>query len=100
MSVPQSVAAVLKEHVTLELECLDRLYLNGYIPQLQCEGGVVQFFRKHRGATFASSALMGPISEGFVREIERFVRAHGLPVVEFAKGQRKDDVAQVLLLVF
>jgi hypothetical protein len=94
MSVPQSVADVLHEHVTLELECLDRLYLNGYIPQLQCEGGVVQFFRKHRGAPFASSALMGPISAAFVREIERFVHQHQIPVVEFAKGQRKDDVAQ------
>jgi hypothetical protein len=100
MSVPQSVAEVLREHVTLELECLDRLYLNGYVPQLQCEGGVVHFFRKHRGATFASSALMGPISEGFVREIERFVRQQEIPVVEFAKGQRKDDVAQEHLRAF
>lgn len=100
MSVPRSVTEVLRDHVTLEVECLDRLYLNGYIPQLQCEGGVVHFFRKHRGAVFASSALMGPISEAFVREIERFVRQQQLPVVEFAKGQRKDEVAQEHLRAF
>ena len=37
MSVPRSVAAVLAEHVTLEVEGIDRMYLNVYIPGLQCE---------------------------------------------------------------
>ena len=61
---------------------------------------MVHFYRKHRGATFASSALLGPTSDAFVQEIERFVRKHGIAVVEFAKGQRKDDVAQESLRDF
>jgi hypothetical protein len=54
---------------------------------------VVGFFRGHRGATFASSALMDPISKGFVAAVHRFCRDRGVPLVEFVKGQRKDDVA-------
>ena len=56
MTVPQSVATILKEHVTLEVEGIDRMYLNVYVPKLQRELGVVAFFRYHRGAIFASSA--------------------------------------------
>jgi hypothetical protein len=56
MSLPRSVAAVLREHVTLELESIDRMYLNGYVPGLQYESGVAAFFKKHRGHSWASSA--------------------------------------------
>ena len=93
MTVPKTVAAVLRDHVTLEVEGIDRMYLNVYIPQLQRELGVVGFLRNHRGHRFASSALLAPISEAFVQAIERFTQAHGIPLLTFAKGQRKDDVA-------
>ena len=54
MSVPHSVATILRDHITLQVEGIDRLYLNVYVPQLQCAGGVAHFFRVHRGAPFAS----------------------------------------------
>ena len=44
MSVTLSVQDILDQHVVLETEGIDRLYLNG--------------FRRHRGEAFASSALM------------------------------------------
>jgi hypothetical protein len=93
MSLPQTVAAVLRNHVTLEVEGIDRMYLNVYVPQLQRELGVVGFLRNHRGHLFASSALLAPISDAFVRAIEDFTSAHAIPLLPFAKGQRKDDVA-------
>src|SRR4051794_24435172 len=93
MSVPRSVAEVLKEHVTLEVEGIDRMYLNVYVPQLQREQGVASFFRFHRGYQFASSALMDPISKTFVKSLEDFARRENVPVVQFRKGQRKDDIA-------
>lgn len=34
MSVPRTVSEVLKDHVTLEVEGIDRMYLNVYVPQL------------------------------------------------------------------
>ena len=100
MTVARSVADVLSEHVTLEVECIDRMYLNLYVPTLQYESGVVGFFRGHLGYTFASSALMDPITKGFVAEIERFAAREGVDVVAFKKGQRKDDVAHEYLAAF
>lgn len=92
MSVPQSVAEILNHHVTFELECIDRMYLNVYVPALQCESGVVKFFRSHRGHPFASSALMDPMTKSFVAGMERYAKQKEIPLVHFRKGQRKDDV--------
>lgn len=100
MTVARSVADVLDEHVTLEVECIDRMYLNVYQPRLQHVNGAVWFFRGHRGATFASSALMDPITKSFVASIHRFCRDTGVPMVDFARGQRKDDIAHDYLTGF
>jgi hypothetical protein len=100
MSVPRTVAAVLRDHVTLEVEGIDRMYLNVYVPKLQRELGVVGFLRYHRGHPIASSALLAPISDAFIRAIEDFTHCHAIPVVPFAKKQRKDDVAAEYLARF
>jgi hypothetical protein len=92
MSLPQTVAEILREHITLEVDCIDRLYLNAYVPRLQYESGMAAFFRQHRGQPFASSALMDPISKAFVAAVHAFVAAQGVPLITFEKGQRKDDV--------
>src|SRR5687768_13563745 len=93
MSVPRTVADVLRDHVTLEVEGIDRMYLNVSVPQLQRELGVVGFLRTHRGYPFASSALLAPISDAFLQAVAGFTDKHAIPVLTFAKGQRKDDVA-------
>jgi len=93
MSVSRSVAEVLADHVTLEVEGIDRMYLNVYVPGLQREQGVVGFFRFHRGHQFVSSALMDPMSKAFVTALETLARREKVPVVQFRKGQRKDDIA-------
>jgi hypothetical protein len=93
MSITQlSLAEVLRQHVTLEVECIDRMYLNVYIPQLQRESGASWFLKQHRRCPVASSAAMAPISRAFVAAIEAYAQAHGVPVLAFEKGQRKDDV--------
>src|SRR5579862_7995888 len=93
MSVPRSVAEVLADPVTLEVEGIDRMYLNVYVPGLQREQGVACFFRFQRGNRFVSSALMYPISKTFIAALEAFARQEKIPVITFRKGQRKDDVA-------
>ena len=100
MTIARSAADVLSRHVTLEVECVDRMYLNLYVPKLQYASGVVGFLRDHRGATFASSALMAPMTRQFVSEIERFAEREGVDLVTFEKGQRKDDVAHDYLAGF
>src|SRR5207245_2223224 len=92
MSIPRTVAEILDEHVTPEVEGIDRMYLNVYVPPLQRELGVVSFFRFYRGMPFAASALMNPISAKFIAAVETFAKVHTLPVIRFEKGQRKDDV--------
>ncbi len=100
MSISRSVAEILSEHVTLEIEGIDRMYLNVYVPRLQREAGVAGFFRFHRGHRFASSVLMDPISKAFVGKLEDFATRQNIPVVPFRKGERKDDVAADYLKVF
>ena len=73
MSLPRTVAEIPREHVTLDVEGIDGMYLNAYVPGLQYERGVAAFFRRHRGQPFASSALMDPISKAFVAAIHAFV---------------------------
>jgi hypothetical protein len=34
LTVARSVADVLNDHVVFEVECIDRMYLNVYVPQL------------------------------------------------------------------
>jgi hypothetical protein len=100
MSIPQTVADILDHHVTFQLECIDRMYLNVYVPMLQSEGGVVKFFRQHRGQQFASSALMEPMTKALVASMDRFAKQQQIPVVQFQKGQRKDDVMKEHLTRF
>lgn len=100
MSLPRTVAEVLRDHVTLEVEAIDRMYLNVYVSQLQREAGVAYFFRHHRGHTFASSVLMDPISKAFIASIGTFVEEAGVPLVVFKKGQRKDKIMAEHLATF
>jgi hypothetical protein len=69
------------------------MYLNVYVPQLQREQGVAGFFRFHRGHRFASSVLMDPISKTFITALEKYAKQEQVPVIQFRKGERKDDIA-------
>jgi hypothetical protein len=93
MGEPRTVAEVLREHVTLELASIDRMYLNIYVPKLQHVLGVVGFFKEQRGAQVVSSVLMEPMTTAFVTSIERFAKQRGVPLITFTKGQRKEEVA-------
>jgi hypothetical protein len=49
MSLSPNVRDLLDGHISLELESIDRLYLNGYVPQLQHGAGLVGFLCQQRG---------------------------------------------------
>jgi hypothetical protein len=100
MTVARSVADVLGEHVRFEVECIDRMYLNLWVPRLAYGGGVSGFFVGHRGHAYASTALMDPMAKAFVADIHGFVASRGLELVHFAKGQRKDEITQQVLARF
>jgi hypothetical protein len=95
--IPHNVAEIIRQHVTLEVEGIDRMYLNAYVPGLQTEGGFVHFVRNHLGFPIASTAVIAPMSDRFVRTIEAFAKTHHLDLVAFEKDQRKDDLAKEYL---
>jgi hypothetical protein len=86
--------------VTFELEAIDRMYLNAYVPSLQTGGGVVYFLKTQLGVRVPSTAMVAPMTERFVKAIEHFVEREGIGLVTFEKGQRKDDVARQDLAAF
>lgn len=92
MTVTQSVADVLDDHVVFEVECIDRMYCNIYVPQLQFAAGLVGYVQRQLGLPIASTAPLAKVTGRFVAEIHRFAADNAVPWVEFVKGQRKDDV--------
>ena len=90
-----TVASLLRERVTLQVNSVDRIFLAGCIPKLQSEGQVVRFLLD-RGFPIPSPAALGKIGDGYVRAIERFARKHRIPVVRFKKGESKELVARSL----
>jgi len=89
-----NVAEIIREHVTLEVECVDRLYLNGYVPRLQSSGGVVTFLTRARGQTIPSPAVFGQITMAFKTRLRAWCEARAIPWIEFKKGERKDEIVQ------
>jgi hypothetical protein len=74
MNLARSVAEVLAEHVSFELECIDRMYCNVYQPRLQHVGGVVGCVRHHLGLPVPSTVPLGAISDRFVKQVHALER--------------------------
>ncbi|MBI3264623.1 MAG: hypothetical protein HYZ58_15975 [Acidobacteria bacterium] len=98
--VRKNVAEIIQNHVTFELDAIDRMYLNAYVPSLQTGGGLVYFLKTQLGVRVPSTVMVAPMSQRFVEAIERFVKTEGVDLITFEKGQRKDDVAQQYLARF
>jgi hypothetical protein len=93
MSVTGTTAgAILRDHVTLEVESIDRMYLNAYVPRLQTVGSAVHFFREHRGESMATGKRMSEMTVAFRKEVAQFADRYDIPVVHFEKKQKKEAV--------
>ncbi len=86
-------ATLLRDRVTLRCRCIDRIFLQAYVPQLQTVGQVCKFLRWQRKFRIPSSAAFGKIGDAYVNAIHQFARQHEIPVVHFKKGQDKEEVA-------
>lgn len=95
-----TVETLLKDNVTLKVECVDRLYLNGYVPRLQRPENLWWFLHEHRGCPVISPVLVKRLTDDFVRKINRFAKANAVPVVQFDKGDCKEMIAQQKLEEF
>lgn len=83
-----NINEILDGHVALEVECVDRLYLNAYVPNLQVPGQVARFLHDHLGFPFPSPALFDQIGNRFRRDVRRFAERNDIPVLRLKKPDR------------
>ena len=91
-----TVNDALAGHVALDLDCLDRLYLHGYLAQLQVGGQVIQFL-SHRGYPVPSPACLQQIGDAFRRRVASFAEANHIPVVPLKAADRNIEVMKPYL---
>jgi hypothetical protein len=100
MTLSRTVSEVLAEHALFEIEAIDRLLLNLYVPTLQHPRALVGYVHTQLGLPIASTAPLAAVSARFEKAIHAFAAARDIPVVHLMKGQRKDDVAHQYLGTF
>jgi hypothetical protein len=90
VSMTPNIADIIRHHVSLEVRCLDRVYLHAYMPKLQTSGGLCYFLHDYLGHPVPSPALFKPRHDRFVAAVQAFSTRHGIPVVPFEHGESKD----------
>ena len=88
-----SIPELLNGHVTLEVECLDRLYLNGYIGGLATPGGLVMFMREQLKKPVPSPVVLGQVTEKFREAVKEKAERERIPIHSFDHKERKDETA-------
>lgn len=79
---------VIDGHASLTVDCVDRLYLNVYVPNLQVGGQVISFLTRHLGQPIPSPALLGRIGDRFRAAVKRFAQDNDIPVLRLNKPDR------------
>jgi hypothetical protein len=87
-----NIATIIRQHVSLEVRCIDRLYLHAWMPKLQTSGGLCYFLQEHLGHPIPSPALFKPLHDRFVSAIPAFAHRYRIPILAFEPKQRKDDI--------
>jgi len=88
-----TIPELLDGHITLEIECLDRLYLNGYIGKLATGPGLSMFMRFQLEKPVPSPVVLGQVSERFRGAVKTQAEREDIPVYQFHHKERKDDIA-------
>src|SRR5881628_3960267 len=89
----------LSEHYADLLEgsydCVDRIVLNAYFRMGHSPGGFRVWWRALTGSdeTLQNSHLMR-LAGRFSRRIRGYAKAHGIPVIDCRRGERKHDIAE------
>lgn len=89
-----TITSLLADHVTLQVRSVDRLFLAGYVPKLQCAGQLVGFLNARAGGTIPSPAILGRVGRAYLAAVDQFALDNEIAVVRFKRHERKEDVAR------
>ena len=95
-----TVKEILTDKIALDIECIDRVYLNGYVKHLQLPGGLITFIREQMGFPIPSPIVLPPFTQAFRKAVEQYAKEQGLSIIDFAKGEDKDEKARAHLANF
>lgn len=95
-----TIKGILTNKIALDIECVDRVYLNGYVKHLQLAGGLITFIREQMGFPIPSPMVLPPFTKAFRTAVEEYAKEQGLTIVDFAKGEDKDEKAKTYLAKF
>ena len=90
-------STLLRDRVTLAVRSVDRIFLQGYVPHLQTAGWCARFLREQRGFGYPSSRAFGEVGKAYETAIRNFARKNAIPVVRFAKGDNREEIARPYL---
>jgi hypothetical protein len=88
-----TISSLLADHVSLQVRSVDRLFLQGYVPRLMCEGQVIRFLLD-RGFPIPSPAVLGKMGRDYVNQINDYIASNQIPTVKFVKGDVKEEIAR------
>src|SRR5450432_432263 len=88
-----TIPELLDGHVTLEVECIDRLYLKGYVLKLATGPQLSMFMRFQLGKPVPSPAVPGQVSEKFREAVKTLAEREEIAINQFNHKERKDDIA-------
>jgi hypothetical protein len=92
-----SYSTLLRDRVTLSVRSVDRIFLQGYVPHLQTAGWCARFLREQRGFGYPSPAAFGQVGKVYEIAIRNFARGNAIPVIGFAKGGNREEIARPCL---
>lgn len=90
-------STLLRDRVTLTVRSVDRIFLQGYVPHLQTPGWCARYLREQRGFGYPSSRAFGEVGKAYEKAIRNFARQNAIPVIRFAKGDNREEIARPYL---
>jgi hypothetical protein len=79
-------------------DCVDRIVLNAYFRLCYSGGGFREWWRRLMGSEEKlDNAHLMRMAGRFSRRVRGFARAHGIPVIDCRRGERKHEIAEEYL---
>lgn len=98
MGYKDNITEHYQEVIEGTYDCIDRLVLNAYCPQLLVPGGFRNWYRDLKGSDkdLDNTSLMR-MAGRFGRRVKAFCESEKVPLTFFKTGERKHEAAELLI---